>query len=336
MKMEELMDNENLWHIHELIFGYLDHDTVEICRKVCKSWNESLKRISTIIYLLEFGDRYVRHPKEKVLKFFPGWKNAVEKFRKQASNEDLQEVKDSLRKLVTDDCKCLYLPLHQAASNGDVKLMELILNTSLDLNAKTSSGHTALHLACQYGKTEIVQLLITSPKDFSIDLNARNNNRCSALHLACKNSRTEIVELLIKSSKHFSIDFNARNNKGWTALHFACQNSNTEIVELLIKSSKDLNIDLNAKDDEGCTALHLACEIGITEIVELMITSSKDYYIDLNAKDDFEYTALHWACQLGRKEAVELMMKYRKEFGIDIKARDNEGKTPLDIAFVRP
>ena len=217
--MEELMDNENLWHIHELIFGCLDHDTVESCRKVCKSWKESLKRVSLVIFIQEFGDRYVRHPKEKVSKFFPGWKNAVEKFRKQASNEDLQEVKDSIRKLVTDEHKCLYLPLHQAASNGDVKLMELILNTSVDLNAKTSSGHTALHLAYQYGRTEIVQLLITSPKDFSIDLNARNINRCSALHLACKNSRTETVELMIKSSKDYNINLNAKDDMERTPFH---------------------------------------------------------------------------------------------------------------------
>ena len=27
MKMEKLMGNENLWNIHELIFGDLDHDT---------------------------------------------------------------------------------------------------------------------------------------------------------------------------------------------------------------------------------------------------------------------------------------------------------------------
>ena len=178
----------------------------------------------------------------------------MEKFRKQASNEDLQEVKDSIRKLVTDEHKCLYLPLHQAASNGDVKLMELILNTSVDLNAKTSSGHTALHLAYQYGRTEIVQLLITSPKDFSIDLNARNINRCSALHLACKNSRTETVELMIKSSKDYNIDLNAKDDMERTPFHLACFHGNAETVELLIKSSIDFSIDLNAKgDDEGNT-----------------------------------------------------------------------------------
>ena len=35
------MANENLWNIHELICEDLDHETVENCRKVCKTLNES-------------------------------------------------------------------------------------------------------------------------------------------------------------------------------------------------------------------------------------------------------------------------------------------------------
>ena len=370
------MDNENLWHIHELIFGYLDHNTVEICRKVCKSWNESLKRISIIIYLLEFGDRVIYQTKEKVSTFFPGWKKAVEKYSKQASNEDLLVVKDSIRKLERDEHKCLYLSfLHQAAGNGAVKLMEIILKTSVNLNAiKYSSGDTALHLACKNGKTELVELLIKSSKNCSIDLNAREDKGCTALHLACENGRTETVKLLIKSSKIFSIDLNAkdveneftpfhlacecgrteivelmiklskdfnidlndRDDRGRTALYSACHYGRTETVELMIKSSKVFNIDLNTReDDDGWTAFHLACLRGRTEIVELMIKSSKDFDIDLNYRDVRGWTAFHRACQNGHIETVHLMMKNWKEFGIDIKAQDNEGKTPLDIARIQ-
>ena len=37
------MANENLWHIQEQIFGYLDDETVEICQKVCQSWNATFQ-----------------------------------------------------------------------------------------------------------------------------------------------------------------------------------------------------------------------------------------------------------------------------------------------------
>ena len=224
--MEKLMSNETLWHIHELIFQDLDHETVEICRKVCKSWNESesLKIIShnkLVKFIQDFGDKIVgnRYPKKKVSAFIPGWDNAVEKYGAQASIDDLQEIKDSLQTLVRDNGECCRYPVHQAAENGDVKLMDLVLNTSYDLNAEGCLGRTPLHEACINGKTEIVQLLITSSKDFNIDLNARDDNGWIPLHMACINGKTEIVQLLITSSKDFNIDLNARDDGGRTALH---------------------------------------------------------------------------------------------------------------------
>merc|ERR1712004_309317 len=53
--------NQGLWHICEQIFGYLNYETVENCRKVSELWNESLERIALIKFLQEFGDRDVEH-----------------------------------------------------------------------------------------------------------------------------------------------------------------------------------------------------------------------------------------------------------------------------------
>ena len=219
--MEELMNNENLWHIHELIFGYLDYDTVEICRKVCKSWKESLKRISLIRFIQEFGDRSMERYREgTVSTYILGWKKAVLKYGARASIEDLQEVIGSLRRLVEyeREGECCHYPVHEAAKIGAVKLMEIILDTSFDLNAR-DDGMTALHEACSYGRFETVKLMINSSKDLRIDWNAREDDGCTALHFACKNGTTETVELMIKSSKDFSIDLNARDNYGRIPLH---------------------------------------------------------------------------------------------------------------------
>ena len=87
MKMEELMNNENLWHLQEHIFGYLNYDTLEICRKVCKSWNESLKKISYIKFFQEFGDKKIGYTEKTVTvsTFIPGWEIAVKKYVARAS-----------------------------------------------------------------------------------------------------------------------------------------------------------------------------------------------------------------------------------------------------------
>ena len=57
-KMENIMGNPGLWNVRDQIFGYLDHETLENCRKVSVLWNESLKtfeRISLIKILNTFG-----------------------------------------------------------------------------------------------------------------------------------------------------------------------------------------------------------------------------------------------------------------------------------------
>ena len=37
---------DHQWDMLELIFGFLNNDTVEICRKVSKDWDKSLEKIS--------------------------------------------------------------------------------------------------------------------------------------------------------------------------------------------------------------------------------------------------------------------------------------------------
>merc|ERR1711860_426981 len=247
---------------------------------------------SFVKLLQEFGDRDVEYQYVKVSTMFPGWNEAIKMFVAQASLEELQEVKDSLLRLARGNGKCWPYPVHQAAKIGAVKLMEFILRTSFDMNAKDDFRRTALHLASIYGKTETAQLLIQSSKDFGIDLNAKDDIGSTAWHYACSNGQTETAQLLIQYSKDFGIDLNAKDYNGWTALHKACLNGYTETAQLLIQSSREFGIDLNAKDDEGMTALHLACRTGETETVQMILKNWKEFGIDIKAQNNQGQTAL--------------------------------------------
>merc|ERR1712062_568248 len=292
-KMDKLMDNANLWHLRDHIFEDLRHEDVLNCRRVCKYWNESLRRLSDVKFIQEFGERVVEDTNKKLSTIIPEWKNAAQKYGVQASMDDIEKVKDSLKKLARGKDKCVQYPVHEVAENGDVKLMEFILKTSFDMNAKDGWGWTALHLACLYGRIETAQLIIQNSKNFVIDLNAKDDFGRTAWHLACKYGKTETAQVIIKNSKNFDIDLNAKSNNGNTALHVACRDGQTETAQLIIQNSKEFGIDLNAKNNHG-------------------------------------WTALHWACFYGRTEIVQMILKNWKEFGIDIKAQDNHGKTALD------
>ena len=249
-KMDKLMNNPNLWHLRDHIFGFLNHETVEKCRQVSQLWNESLERISIVIFLQEFGNRNVVTPDEKVSTIIPGWQKAAKKYGAQASIEDLREVKNSLQRLALGNDWCWSEPVHIAAKEGAVKLIKFVLETSYDMNARNNIGWTALHLACEYGRTEIVQLIIQSSKDFGIDLNAKDIYRSTAWHEACCYGQTETAQLIIQSSKDFGIDLNAKDDDGWTALHFACNRGQTETVQMILKNWKEFGIDIKAQDND--------------------------------------------------------------------------------------
>ena len=57
--METILSNEGFLHLVEHIFGYLDHETIEICRIVSNHWDGLLERLSLVKYLLEFGDKKI-------------------------------------------------------------------------------------------------------------------------------------------------------------------------------------------------------------------------------------------------------------------------------------
>merc|ERR1711983_360846 len=166
-------------------------------------------------------------------------------------------VKDSLKKLARGKGKCCYEPVHEAARNGDAKLLEFILKTSFNMNSKDEYGRTAWHLACIYGKTETAQLIIKNSKEFGIDLNAKIYSGWTAWHEACSNGQTETAQLLLKSSKEFGIDMNTKSNNGNTALHWACIYGRTETVQMILKNWKEFGIDIKAQNNHGKTALDI-------------------------------------------------------------------------------
>ena len=305
-------------------------------RKIYEQLRESDLRQTLVNQVQEFADMNVTIQRKvsAVSTIIPGWKDAVQKYGVHASIEDLREVKEALTKLVREDGKCCPYPVHEAARNGVVKLMDIMLSTSYDMNVVDQCGWTALHVACNNSRTEIVRLFIQSSTECGINLNAMNDCGWTVLHLACLNGITDTVLLLIQSFKEYGINLWARDNFGFTALDLACYHFRTEIVQLFIQYSKEYEIDLNSRSQSGFTPLHLACYNGRTEIVQLLIQSSKEYRIDLNAKNNTGGTALHLACFNGRTEIVQLLIQSSKEYGIDLNAKNNNGGTALHLAFV--
>ncbi len=85
-----------------------------------------------------------------------------------------------------------WTPLHYAATNGQVKLMDLLLEQHAFIDAESPNGTTPLMMAASYGAPEAVKLLIEA----GADLRMRNQKGMSALDFAQKAERPDAVELL--------------------------------------------------------------------------------------------------------------------------------------------
>jgi len=192
-------------------------------------------------------------------------------------------------------------PLQAAARKGNVRIVELLLSRVADINAKDSSGHTALHMAMGSDHREMVELL------------AAKGARASALHLAAYLGDTEKLRKLLRDGD----DIDSRDEPGFTALHYAALSGKKEVVEFLI----DEGARVDAKDSSNLTPLFYAAKNVHRDIFDLLM----DKGADVNATGEKGRTLLISAIIQDDKDAVELLI----DKGAKVDANDAEGNTPL-------
>jgi ankyrin repeat protein len=148
-------------------------------------------------------------------------------------------------------------PLHVAAEFGRVDIAQMLIAAGADVNMQDDIGETPLHRAAYYGIVEIVRMLIAAGSDVNI-LSVSN---WSSLHWATTKGDEEIAQILIDAGA----DVNVKNKRDWTALHLAVWENNSSITKILI----DAGADLNSQTIFGTTALHLA--VDKTEIAQMLV-----------------------------------------------------------------
>ena len=86
-------------------------------------------------------------------------------------------------------------PLHQAASDGDMQIAELLIDNGANVNAKDDQfGGTPLHGAAMEGHRETAELLIAK----GAYVNAKSKVGVTPLDLAEAHNHTETANLLRK------------------------------------------------------------------------------------------------------------------------------------------
>jgi ankyrin repeat protein len=86
-----------------------------------------------------------------------------------------------------------YTPLMIAAKNGHIDIVDLMINTGVDVNTQASDGKTALFLAAQNGHSNVVRRLLMVK---NIYLNILDQFGHTPVSIARQNGHNDIVQYI--------------------------------------------------------------------------------------------------------------------------------------------
>ncbi|CCW64705.1 unnamed protein product [Phytomonas sp. EM1] len=104
-------------------------------------------------------------------------------------------------------------------------------------------------------------------------------SHCTALHIACELGQKQVVQVLL--SKGASLDIRSKTN-GYTPLHTALLNNQEDVAMTLLAFSRNklrhgmCVLDLLASDVGGNTTLHVAARQGASSVVEYLLEQFSD------------------------------------------------------------
>ena len=161
-----------------------------------------------------------------------------------------------------------YTPLLlEAARNGDVERLRLLVDAKAFVNSVDNEGRTVIYTAAREGHAECVKLLLSAP---GVDVNMATKDGWTPLNVAASGGHAECVKLLLSAP---GVDVNrAEKSSGNTPLYCAVKEKHYKCVEALLSSPET---DVNAVDKYGYTVLQVAASAGDAECVRLLLNLSK-------------------------------------------------------------
>ncbi|MDA3839594.1 MAG: ankyrin repeat domain-containing protein [Patescibacteria group bacterium] len=174
-------------------------------------------------------------------------------------------------------------PLHLAAMQNNLTVVEVFLNHSIDVNVTDFENKTALIYAIENNKKEMIDLLLKANAKLPEEQELIN----PCLHSAVLNSLQDIADKLLENGASLS----GFDNNGRSLLHNAVIGKNLKWTDLLIAK----NIQINKLDSFNRTPLHYSVELNQLNITKLLIQNGAE----INSIDCTNRTPLNIAQALG-------------------------------------
>ncbi|KAK2714307.1 hypothetical protein QYM36_008761 [Artemia franciscana] len=199
-----------------------------------------------------------------------------------------------------------------SAKRGHLGLVDYLIKSNADINAKSGRAFTPLLFAAFSGHLKVVKVLIQN----GANVNAVDIQCCTSLHHAAENHQEQIVKVLLENGANV----NAVEKNNNTPLHCAAKHGYEKIVSILLQN----NANAIVSTVSGETPLHFAVSSGQVRIVAALL----EFGVNICARDTNNDTPLHYAAWTGHKPIAKLLI----EQGAEINAKSNDNITPLIYA----
>ena len=244
-----------------------------------------------------------------------------------------------------------------AAAEGHKAVVQVLLELSADVNAKSTQGYTPLMFAVRQGYLEIVELLVAGGADF----NATQVQGATPLVIAIQNAHWDVAGLLLDKGA----DPNAAST-GFTPLHLATQIRRPEVLKFATPASTDkldsLDViksliahgaDVNARMTKGfiglrtpldmplagATPFFLAARVADVPVMRLLVEKGADPLLRTQENATPLMAAAGVGYRQGESPGTEeealAAVKLAFELGDDINAANGIGFTALHGAAIR-
>lgn len=207
--------------------------------------------------------------------------------------------------------------LHIAIDCNRPEIVKRLIDAGINLDIRDGSGRVPLVMACRKGLSRVVEFLLGQA---SIDVNAKEGN-VAAIHVVAKTGNVEIAKHLLD---HPGIDVNAVDANQMTPLMIAVREGHEEMIQLLLQIE---GIDKTGIDLEKLTGLHVAARFNQVDVVKSLLATEG---VLVNFRDGDGFTPLHIATRNAHEDIVKLLLGHPK---CDANAKDSRGKTPLFYAM---
>eukprot|EP00914_Ancora_sagittata_P012716 GHVO01024482.1.p1 GENE.GHVO01024482.1~~GHVO01024482.1.p1 ORF type:complete len:522 (+),score=49.83 GHVO01024482.1:117-1682(+) len=195
-------------------------------------------------------------------------------------------------------------PLMLAARSDHPAIVELLLESGVDLNAVDTAGASALHLATEEGSVDCVALLVQA----GADVNGQMRRGDTPVMNAARKCFPETMRVLIATE---TVDL-TKMSRELNLLHWAAVGGNADCIEQLLNLGMDPNkrtaksyCKLDFIVAPGVTPLMLASKGGHAAAVELLLRSGA--IVDL--WDDEGMSGLLYATRGNHGECIEVLVK---------------------------